>query len=491
MSIPPIDPPSGGANVVETIRVDQDLTIGAGTTLYAANLFRLLQSGDASNGVFADLNNAGTLWVTGTSGAELLYGRNFGSVTNSGTMVAQATGGSAYTINVTSAFQGLTNSGRIYAIGTVAATTVTDWTGLEFVNSGILAAQGGTQSTTIVRANGGRVVNHEGGSILSESADAVAVYLGRGHLSGSAVGDLPDIENYGLIEARSTGANTSVALLVSHLALEDMDIVNRGTIRGDYAIYANSGELTPTQHSPESVINETGALIEGAVWLDLGDDAIVNRGTIRGYIDMGEGDDRIDNRGGVIVGVANLGWGNDVFQGGALADAATGDRGDDTILGGGGSDLLLGGFGNDTLTGGAGNDGLYGEGGNDVIYTAEGDRVFGGAGNDSIVLGDYRFHSIVGGDGHDLLVLPAGARVLDMQQVAASQRITGIEELRLSTGGEIVLRGADIAALSGGSLLTITGAGTVDLAGSWSIGSAVTVGGVTYASYTQGGATVR
>lgn len=50
---------------------------------------------------------------------------------------------------------------------------------------------------------------------------------------------------------------------------------------------------------------------------------------------------------------ANLGDGNDIFTGGASADQAAGEGGNDTLHGGAGNDVLTGGAGADTMDGGA------------------------------------------------------------------------------------------------------------------------------------------
>jgi Ca2+-binding RTX toxin-like protein len=50
------------------------------------------------------------------------------------------------------------------------------------------------------------------------------------------------------------------------------------------------------------------------------------------------------------------GDGNDVLNGGSVADNLIGGTGDDTISGGGGNDTIVGGVGADSLTGGGGSD---------------------------------------------------------------------------------------------------------------------------------------
>lgn len=494
--IPSLTPPTIAPNVTATIEISGDVTIAGGETRYSSGLDQGMYFAYALNNSWTlTFTNAGTMWADGVGSAPLLTVPSFNSITNSGTMVSRASSGIAQTIQINANLSAFHNSGSIYAIGTNNALAVTDWSGSnQFFNGGTIAAQGTLNSTAISRVNGGTIVNSADGRILSESADAIAIYMGRGHfVVGGTVPDTTiDVNNAGLIEARSTGSEPSIGILLSTAGYEHNRVVNTGTIRADIAIYGDGTGFSPAAHSTETVINEAGALIDGAIFLGLGDDRVVNRGTINGFVAMAEDADLVDTREGVINGGIDMGWGMDMFLGGATGEAVTGNRGDDTLRGGGGNDLLLGGFGSDTLEGGAGNDALYGEGGDDIILTSGGDRVVAGSGDDRIELGDYRFAHVAGEAGYDVLVLPSDGRVLDLQAVAAAQRISGIEEIRLVTGGEIVARAADIAALTGGNTLVISGdgAGTVDLAGAWTQGAAVTQRGVTYAAYTSGNATV-
>jgi Ca2+-binding RTX toxin-like protein len=89
--------------------------------------------------------------------------------------------------------------------------------------------------------------------------------------------------------------------------------------------------------------------------------------------------------------------GNDRLQGTDFNDNLYGYAGHDTLIGTGGNDNLYGGDGNDNLLGGLGNDYLSGGNGNDILdgflYSANGngerDRLRGGAGWDTFVIGDW------------------------------------------------------------------------------------------------------
>jgi hypothetical protein len=71
------------------------------------------------------------------------------------------------------------------------------------------------------------------------------------------------------------------------------------------------------------------------------------------------------------------GRGNDCVEGGNGRDIIDGSNGNDRLRGGNGNDRLQGGFGGDYLEGGPGNDGIH-------TGNGQGDRAYGGAGNDII-----------------------------------------------------------------------------------------------------------
>jgi Ca2+-binding RTX toxin-like protein len=114
----------------------------------------------------------------------------------------------------------------------------------------------------------------------------------------------------------------------------------------------------------------------------------------------------------IITGTANA----DNLEGTNANDSIIADAGDDSISSGGsGSDTLLGGDGNDNLIdSGAGNDFLAGGIGNDTLDGGTGSNTLdGGAGDDYLSnTEDYYYYSnqdsLFGGDGNDTLVLNYG-----------------------------------------------------------------------------------
>ncbi|MEH3101714.1 beta strand repeat-containing protein [Sphingomonas adhaesiva] len=104
--------------------------------------------------------------------------------------------------------------------------------------------------------------------------------------------------------------------------------------------------------------------------------------------------------------------GNDITAG-DKNDSLYGGIGNDVLRGGAGRDLIRGGGGNDTLDGGDGNDSLNGSAGDDIVLGGAGDDTItddsgrldidGGAGADTIAVGDHRVGRVDGGADSDIL----------------------------------------------------------------------------------------
>ncbi len=490
--IPPIGPPRAGPNVQSTILVSGVLTLSADEILHTDTLEVLVTDGGV---VESTIVNAGSMWNRlGLPGsvAIVVGALNFGAIVNSGLMVAESAQGSAQVINIQSswALGGLHNTGQIFALapnGTAAA--VLDNTAFATIlNGGIIAAQGLVQATALYRANGGQVRNEAGGRILAEADRAVAIYLGRGDFDSL---DGPTIINAGEIIAHRTTVSgpASIGVLTISETGFPVEIVNSGLISGDFAIFADESGFSVRQQANEKVVNEASGILRGAVNLGGGDNILVNRGVIEGRVIVEQGADLVDTSGGAILGAVQLGWGNDRFFGGDATDIVVGDRGDDIAFGGAGGDLLLGGRGNDQIDGGAGRDRILGEFGDDTLVVEGGDIVAGGTGDDTIILRDYAFADVDGGEGFDRLVLAPPARILSLSAAVASGRLHNIEALDLPGAQTLIVTAQDILAISGGQQL-IVGAhasSTVALVGAWASEGQVVVHGQTYRSYHLGG----
>jgi Ca2+-binding RTX toxin-like protein len=157
--------------------------------------------------------------------------------------------------------------------------------------------------------------------------------------------------------------------------------------------------------------------------------------------------------------------GDDTLYGAGGRDVVYGNLGADLIYGNLGGDVLFGGQGDDVASGGQGNDVAYGNLGADVIYGNLGsDVLFGGQGSDTLY-GGQGSDTLLGGTGPDLLVGGAGADLYVFGPNSGHDLIVGFSQAggdRLSLGGQSYTMADDA---QGGTLLVLSGGGTVDLAG--------------------------
>jgi Ca2+-binding RTX toxin-like protein len=122
------------------------------------------------------------------------------------------------------------------------------------------------------------------------------------------------------------------------------------------------------------------------------------------------GDDKLD--GGVQDDVLDGAAGNDFLNGRAGNDSVRGGVGDDNLRGEAGNDQLYGGDGKDHLEDSAGNNTLDGGDGDDTLYTEGGNNtLLGGAGNDTFYSVRQAVSVIDGGDGDDWVQAVIGDKV--------------------------------------------------------------------------------
>jgi hypothetical protein len=474
-------------------------TIDAGTQVYAVGIDRVFQGWDDS------ITNNGTVWLENDGVFAWFIGGNRPQISNNGLIYLHGNN----IVELSSKADHLVNTGSIFSISDSGTARVinSEVYPVYVENSGLIAAQSlGIDDTPdpvyvdswnaiTIDANGYlQLINHARGQILAEAPDLAIAISGPG---GDPTLGTTFVTNAGLIEANATGPDgISIGIYLSQPSYVPLAIDNSGIIRADLAIYASYqyGNFTgygipnPVEH----LNNQVGGVIEGQVFLDIGDDQFVNNGSVIGDVDMGAGSDVFSGSGSV-SGVVDMGFDDDSYTGSAGSDRAAGGRGDDALLGGDGGDLLLGGFGNDTLQGDAGNDGLFGEWGDDVINTSGGDYVEGGEDNDRIEVGDYTFSWVDGGDGIDTLVLAAGVRKMDLTAALATGRIANFETIELTGSKELVVRSIDVASITGGGsqiIIDATATDKVDLLGTWTQGTNQVIGGTTYKAFTSNGVTV-
>ena len=201
---------------------------------------------------------------------------------------------------------------------------------------------------------------------------------------------------------------------------------------GDDAVTLSN--IAPEGFDPSSVLE---SIDQNEVRLEDGDDV----GTGGFFSDVffgGEGNDRIDGRGG-----------DDFLFGQDGNDDLLGDAGDDFLSGGAGDDQLRGGGGADTFEGGSGADRLFGGGGDDVFREgsdSQRDVIEGGDGDDTVILGNNRSSDIVTlGSGADAVVLGP-----DEDSRAATDTV------RDFAAGEDVIDLSNFFTISGGGTTTAT-----------------------------------
>jgi serralysin len=219
-----------------------------------------------------------------------------------------------------------------------------------------------------------------------------------------------------------------------------------------------------------------GDTIDGGNGIDIlyanfGND-IVSGGTDTGnnYANLGEGDDSYQGSAGTDVveggnGVDTIAGnngddslygdgGNDIITGGTGIDLLSGSTGDDNLDGGGDNDLLVGDAGNDTLNGGGGIDVLYGFADNDVLNGGAGlDGLYGGTGNDDFryattgVNQEYLWDFVGGAGASDRLVFSTTVFANEAAVRAAATFASGNTTITMTDGSTIILVAVNIANL--------------------------------------------
>ena len=291
----------------------------------------------------------------------------------------------------------------------------------------------------------GEILGREAGVDLTASRSSHVVIGQRGLVQGGLGG-------IGLGQGENTLINRGVILGGSlGIVIEDPSqtrIVNDGLIACQGSDPAELGVAVLAGGGTDLDMLNRGRIfsLETAILATEGDDRLVNQGRITGDVFLGDGNDTIDNRAGIIVGDINMGEGDNVFRPGASAEIVANDgrltvifggkgavkvfldnsgtntgrakgdayeavakligsEADDVIVDGGGSERLEGGKGNDKIEGGENLDTLLGGAGNDTLSQLQGsgaDQMFGGDGRD-LIEGAGGAESLFGGAGKDSL----------------------------------------------------------------------------------------
>jgi hypothetical protein len=480
----------------EFLVFDNERTVAAGEVIHVRGdnvVFRPTYTGSG-----ARLVNNGVIWLDSGMPQAFLISNGAHNIVNGGTIYIR--GQSQVSLAPgTPHLNSLTNTGSIFVIseGGFARGIETPTFTATIENSGLIAVQSlGLNPNQLSIANaigidaGNTVsfVNNAAGRLLVE-AYGLAIGVST---SAANAGTAPIVNNAGLIEAAATGEDgISIGIEIVNPGYNVARIVNTGTIRADIAIFA-APQAASVVNPQEIVENRAGGVIVGTVFLDDGDDELINDGFINGTVRLGDGND-IYRGSGAVSTVTDMGFGNDRYTGAAWDDRVIGGRGNDVLTGNGGLDILVGGFGNDILDGGLQNDTLIGEWGNDTIRTLGGDYVEGNDGNDRVELGDFTFRAVHGGNGTDTLVMAIATRDFDLGEILASGRVTGFEIVELMGAQRLLIDAATARDFVGKGLpprIVGGGSNTVFLDGAWTQSGTTVVDGVNYARWVNGSAHV-
>jgi Ca2+-binding RTX toxin-like protein len=365
--------------------------------------------------------NYGTIRATGSGATAFSSYLSHGLLHNVGVIEVQSTD-TAYGFSSPQWMADIRNTGRITVSGANAYGVYSWSVGQVFDNSGTLTVTGTNNAAGLYLINGGKVSN-TGSITVHGGASATGVYIDR--FEGGV------FENKGNIIVDATGQ--SYGLVVSGLdqAVPAPNIINRGVITADIAIYARDGGYSPPQPTIENVANY--GVVNGHIVLGAGADILRNYNVINGDVDMGSGADLVDLTGGWINGVIDLGEDDDTAIGSAGADVFFGYLGRDTIRGAGGDDRIDGEQGNDTLFGGDGNDLIYGGSGSDMISGDDGyDTIEGGTGDDNIDGGAGTDTAVYAGAATDFTITTVNGVTTVTSTTTGTDTLRNVERLQFT-----------------------------------------------------------
>jgi Ca2+-binding RTX toxin-like protein len=203
--------------------------------------------------------------------------------------------------------------------------------GVKALGSNEITVSGAVAGTNGISGRDMDVNVSSSGLVSGESAGITGIggYLqikNLGFISGSyqgvAVYGEARIENSGVIEngARAGDFDSAVYLGTTH---ENTQIVNRGTIRA-------------TLDGSHAILSVAG---------DAFSDVVLNLGTIRGAVSLGNGNDIFDSATGRTLGPIDGGAGDDLIKGSLSNDVIVGGSGNDRLAGGKGCDVFEFGIG--------------------------------------------------------------------------------------------------------------------------------------------------
>ena len=226
--------------------------------------------------------------------------------------------------------------------------------------------------------NTGDIIGQQRNGMTLRADSAVTEVVNAGNILGSLTGIVGSTDSSG----RYNIVNSGVISGASGIVIFGSTSGNRVT---------NTGEIISTESNGLSVFMGTG------------DDDLINSGILIGNVDLRDGADLYDGRGGTVSGTVLGDAGSDTLRGGAGNDSLDGGTENDTLRGGAGNDTLLGGNGNDSLNGGADDDRLEGNSKNDTLKGGTGDDTLIGGNDNDLLQGQKGDDELVGDAGNDTL----------------------------------------------------------------------------------------
>jgi Ca2+-binding RTX toxin-like protein len=389
----------------------------------------------------------------------------------------------------------LTGNGDSLFIGPEAAILITRSTGSAVV------ASNSNQQISVAGTLAGPLTGLTASGFAAEVTVLAGAIVAAGSAGVGLTGSFARFQNMGSITADyAVTASSFVNLRNSGslvgayfgMSLGGGDVINDGLVDGQTAI-ASGGLQSLT-------LTNTGT-ISGRIWAVIGslvDDRVVNAGTMIGDVDLDQGSDLFDGRGGRILdGSLFLGSGDDIAIGGDGAETILGGDGNDNIRGGAGDDHVVAASGDDddSYDGGAGadtyettssdsrvtvdlelgyasgadtgedglsgfenvegsifGDTLNGNASENLLDGVLGNDSISGAGGDDRLIGSDGRDRLDGGNGND--VLSGGDGNDTLTGGGGSDRLNGggeVDQLDGGPGSDRLAGGSDVDRLSGGA----------------------------------------
>jgi Ca2+-binding RTX toxin-like protein len=345
-----------------------------------------------------------------------------------------------------------TGAGPRYTLS--ADETVFIGSGLSLISTGSVVLRGSASNIAVVISSGTTLYANSGAIRFEESVESNrSIDVEQGAVVSSdfyAVfisGNNFNLENAGQL----SGVVFGVAAQIED-ELHTGRIVNSGQIVGGdagiiYELSTDSGTIT---------LSNNGLIWGGNFSLRSASSTayrITNDGEMRGAVELGNLADLVDNVGGIINGVIDMGGGDDTLRVGSSRESVVGGLGNDLLdftdsgavrvflttpasnTGAAARDIYDG-FenirgsltGSDSLTGDDFVNTLQGQGGNDTLMGMDGaDRLEGGVGNDRLD-GGTGTDTMLGGAGNDVyFVNVAGDRVFETTTDISTTNAGGLD----------------------------------------------------------------